>query len=165
MHTLPLHPAIVHVPLGLAMIMPLVAAALTIAVWRGKLPRGALGLLTVLQLVLAGSGLAAAALGDAAAKQAAAVAPRDAIEAHEEAAEAFVWVAVAVLAVSVVALVVPRARAAKVAALVTAGTLAVAALALNAGMKGGELVFRYGAGSTAAQGHVAAPAERPGDRD
>jgi hypothetical protein len=165
MPALPLHPAIVHVPLGLAMVLPLVAAALTVAVWRGTLPRGALAVVTGLLLVLAGSGLVAASLGDGEAKRAVAVAPREAIEEHEEAADAFVWTAVAVLAVSVVALVVPRGKAAPLAAVVTAGTLAVAALAVNAGMKGGELVFRYGAGSTAAKGQAVVPAVKASDRD
>ncbi len=165
MSSLPLHPAIVHVPLGLAMVMPLVAAALALAVWRGKLPRTALAVVTGLQLMLAGGGLVAASLGDGEARRVhAAGVPREVIEEHEEAADAFVWTAVAVLAASVAPLVVPRAKAAALAAVVTAGTVVVAGLALNAGAKGGELVFLHGAGSAALKGQVVAPAEEAVDR-
>src|SRR5215475_13496072 len=38
MNTLPLHPAVVHVPLGLALIMPFLLAALVWAIVTGRLP-------------------------------------------------------------------------------------------------------------------------------
>jgi uncharacterized membrane protein len=158
MSNLPLHPAFVHVPLGIAMILPLVAAAVTIAVWKGKLPRSALALVTGLQLLLAGSGFIAMALGHREEKAAAQVAPHDDIEAHEEAGETFVWVAVGVLALSVLPLVVPARRTPVVAAVVIAGTLVVAGLAVNAGEKGGHLVFEYGAGAAAPTGTPPSPA-------
>jgi uncharacterized membrane protein len=159
MTDLPLHPAIVHVPLGLAVVMPLVAAALTWAIWRGKLPRGAFAIVAGLQLVLSSAGFVAMDLGHDDAKKAETVAPRHAIEQHEEAAETLVWVSVGMLALSLATLFVPRSKAPLLAAVATAGTLAVTALALDAGMKGGELVFRYGAGAVTTQS-TAPAAER-----
>ena len=159
MSDLPLHPAVVHVPLGLAFVMPLVAAAFTWAIWRGKLPRGAFAIVAGLQLVLAVAGFVAMDLGQDDSKQAATVAPRHAIHEHEEAAEALVWVSVGVLAVALATLFVPRSKAPVLAAIATAGTLAVTALAIDAGRKGGELVFRYGAGAVTTQ--PAAPAAEP----
>ena len=39
MDTLPLHPKIVHLPIALAVLMPLITAGLLIAWWRDMLPR------------------------------------------------------------------------------------------------------------------------------
>ncbi len=163
MSSLPLHPAVVHVPLGLAMILPLVAVALALTVWRGKLPRSVLALVTGLQLVLVVSGFAAASLGYQDEKQAKLVATHDAIEEHEEAAEGFVWVAVGVLVLSVLPLLVPLRRAPLLAAAVAAGTLVVAGLAINVGEKGGALVFHHGAGVQ--RGAPAQPPGEAGDHD
>lgn len=161
MNDLPLHPAVVHIPLGLAFVMPFVAIALAVAVWKGKLPRGALAVVAGLQLLLAGSAFVAMQLGHGEEDQAARVAPKNAIHDHEEAGETFVWFSVGVLAVSVAALFVPARRAPIVAAVVAAGTLAGAALAVDVGRKGGELVFRYGAGSRAEPAPAPAVAPAP----
>jgi len=159
MTDLPLHPAIVHVPLGLAFVMPLVATALAWAIWWAKLPRGAFAIVAGLQLVLSVAGFVAIGLGHDDAEKAAAYTPTPAIEAHEEAAETFVWVSVGVLALSVATLFVPRSKAPILAAVVAAGTVAVTALAVDAGRKGGTLVFQYGAGSLARGQHAASPGE------
>lgn len=152
MTDLPLHPAIVHLPLGLAIVMPLVAIAAALALWKGKLPRGGLALVAGLQLVLAGSAFVAMQLGHQEERKAAEVAPPNAIHDHEEAAETFVWFSVGVLAVSIAALLAPARPARLLAAAVAAGSVASAALAFDAGRKGGELVFRYGAGGLAQPG-------------
>jgi hypothetical protein len=158
MTELSLHPAIVHVPLGLAMVMPLLAAGLAWAVWRGRLPRGALAVVAGLQLVLAGGGFVAMRLGHADERQARLVAPHTAVHEHEEAAETFVWVSLGVLLLSAAALLVPSRAAPALGAVVAAGALAVAALGVDAGRKGGELVFRHGAAVAAVPGRPAAPA-------
>ncbi len=161
MTDLPLHPAVVHIPLGLAIVMPIVAIALAWAVWKGKLPRSALAVVAGLQLFIAAGGLVAMELGDGEAERNAQIVPKNAIHDHEEAAETFVWFSVGVLAVAIAALFVPARRAPIVAAVVAAGTLAGAVLALDAGRKGGELVFRYGAGSRAEPGTAPAAAPAP----
>lgn len=160
------HSAMVHVPLGLAVVMPLLAAGFTVAIWRGHLPRSVLAAVAALQLVLVGTGFAALQLGERDGELAERVAPEEAIEAHEEAAEAFLWTAAAVLVVAVGSVVVPRRAAPALGGLVTVGSLIVAAMAVNTGAKGGELVFRYGAGMKAARSAEGAPAARPsGDHD
>lgn len=147
MNDLPLHPAAVHLPLGLAVVMPVVAVVVAVALFRRKLPRSALALVAGLQLMLAGSAFLAMQLGHGEQERAAQLAPRNAIHDHEEAAETFVWGTAAVLAVAIAALFVPARRAPLLAAAVAAGTIVTAALAVDAGRKGGELVFRYGAGA------------------
>jgi hypothetical protein len=162
MSTLPLHPAIVHLPLGLAFVLPLVAAALALAVWRQRLPRTAFAVVVGLQAVLVAGGVAAMQLGERDAKQVEAIVGEPAVEAHEERAEAFVWVAGIVLAVSAAALLLPGKLGTGAAALTVAGTLAVTGLAIRTGEAGGELVYRAGAASAwlvpTAPGGARAPA-------
>ena len=168
MHVSLSHAAIVHVPLGLAVVMPIVAAGLTLAIWRGRLPRSAFAVVTALQLVVVWGGLVAIWLGHGDAELAERVAPERAVEVHEEAAETFEWVAVGVLVAAAGALVVPARGVPALGALVTAGALAAAALGVNAGAKGGELVFRHGAGvqrgtsPAAASATASAPGARAG---
>jgi hypothetical protein len=145
MSTLPLHPALVHVPLGLAFALPPIAAGLAVAIWRGRLPRASFGALVGLQVILVGAGLVAMQLGERDEGRVRHVVAERLVEAHEERAEAFVWAAGAVLAGAVAVLVVPAGAAPALAAAVAAGTLGVAALGVAAGSAGGELVYRHGA--------------------
>ncbi|HYD41334.1 MAG TPA: hypothetical protein VEB43_10945 [Anaeromyxobacter sp.] len=170
MPDLPVHPAIVHIPLGLALAMPFVAIALAVAVWKGMLPRRTLAVVVGLQLLLAAAAVAAGQTGDADEDAAERVAPRDAVHDHEEAGERVIWSSVVVLALSAAAAFVPTRRVGLLAALTAAGTVAVAAFAVDAGRKGGDLVFRYGAGMVgagpqAAPGGAAPPAAHHGDDD
>ena len=98
MSTLPLHPAIVHVPLGLAFVIPLVAIALAVAYARGRLPRSAFAILLGLQVVLVAGGGIALKLGERDEKLAERVVPERLIEEHEERAELFLGAAAVVLA-------------------------------------------------------------------
>lgn len=147
MSTLPLHPSIVHVPLGLAFVLPLVAAGFAIALWRRAVPRSAFLVVFGLQAVLVGAGVVAMKLGERDEKRVERVVAERLVEAHEERAEAFVWTAALVLAGAAAVLVVPARAAGGLAAAVAAGTLAVAALGAAAGHAGGELVYRHGAAS------------------
>ena len=164
----PLHPALVHVPLGLSFVVPLVAIGIAIAFWRNRLPRSAFAILAALQLVLAGSGLAAMAAGDQEQRRVEKVVGRKIVHDHEERAEAFVWAAFAVAALAGALLLVPGRAVPGAAALTIAGTLVVAALAFAAGKAGGEIVYRHGgAAAYSTQARVAVPGggELPQDQD
>ena len=65
MGSLPLHPALVHVPLGLAFVIPLVALALTVLVWRGVVSKKAWAMMVALQAVLVAGGVVAIKTGGA----------------------------------------------------------------------------------------------------
>jgi uncharacterized membrane protein len=162
--TLPLHPAIVHVPLGLAFVIPLLAVALALAWWRRALPRAAFGVLVGLQALLVAGGVVAMQLGERDEKRVEPIVGERAIETHEERAEAFVWAGGVVLAGAVAILVVPAGAATAVAAVVAAGTLAVAGLAVAAGEAGGEIVYQRGGasayGPAGGGGGLAVPAAR-----
>jgi uncharacterized membrane protein len=158
MPSLPLHPAIVHVPIGLAVILPLIAIGIALAVRAGRLPRAAFAVVLVLQALLVGSGIAAYLAGEKDEHVAERVIAEKLIEGHEERAEAFLWAAGVVLAGAGALLVVPAGAVGLVSAAVVAGTVAVTGLGLWTGRAGGELVYVHGAAQA-----WRAPAAQEGD--
>lgn len=161
MSSLPLHPALVHVPLGLAVVLPLLAVALAIRAFRSGAPRAAVAALVALQAVLFASGLLAGKLGEADEDRVERVTGEAAIERHEERAEAFVWGAGIVLAGAAALLVAPRRAHAAGLGVLAAATVAVAALAVRTGQAGGELVYTHGAASAWVPAAPGAPAAMP----
>ncbi len=163
MTDLPLHPAVVHLPLGLSFVMPLVAIGIAIAVRRGRLPRAAFAVVTGLQLLLAGSAFVAMQLGHHDERRVEKIVGERAIDAHEERGEALVWTAAGVAALGIALLVVPARAVGLVSALTVAGTLAVATLAYLTGEAGGAIIYRHGGASAYAT--PSAPVPRSGDVD
>lgn len=143
MPTLPLHPSIVHLPLGLALVVPLVTAGAAWALWRGWNGRRLLGVLVALQAVEVLGGHVAARMGAHDARRVEAVLGSDQARQHEVRAELFL-VAASVLLMGAVACWAgpPRARL-PVTALLAAGSLVVAVLAVRTGQAGGALAERY----------------------
>src|SRR5690349_22637683 len=166
----PLHPAVVHLPLGLAMLMPALAAGFAYALWTGRVGHRAWLSVVALQALLLASGLVALKTGEAEEDRAEAVVPESAIHGHEEAAEQFVWAAGATLALAGLA---PFFRQRPVERALTGAmvlaTLVVAGLGIRVGHAGGQLVYVHGAASVyvpAAPGSapaVAAPKSQDGD--
>ena len=147
---LPLHPALVHLPLGLALITPLIMLGTLVAWWRGVLPRKAWGIPVTLLAVMAAGCLAAQRTGEEDAYVVKELVAHELIEAHEEASERFTFVAFFTLAFGAVVLGVPGERMAQGIALGATGlSLVTAGLGMAAGHEGGELVYVHGA----AQGH------------
>ena len=170
MTSLPLHPALVHLPLGLAFILPILVVAFAVMLWIQYLrraraevptrveevvsvsptrpgPRGWLAIV-LLQAMLVGAGLVAMNTGAREEDRVEGVVPERAIEQHEEYAEEFVWAAGLTLGLATLVLVFRRQPAAL--ALVSATAIAsvvVAALAIRVGRAGGELVYVHNAGA------------------
>ena len=159
MPTLPLHPAIVHVPLGLAVVLPIVMAGLAIALGRGLVPRRSWAVAVALQALLVAGGAAALRTGESDEKRVERVIGKAALEAHEEHAEVFVSGAAVVLALTALALALPARAAVAAATVAAAGALVVAGLAYRTGSAGGELVYARGAAAayTTPTGAAAAP--------
>lgn len=142
------HPKVVHLPMALAVLMPLVSGGLLAAWWCGMLPRRTWMIAIALQLALVGSGVVALRSGEGEEERVERVVAEHLIEAHEEAAEAFVWGAGAILFLHVLAAVLRRDETARAAAAVaTVGTLLVLALGYRTGEAGGRLVYQHGAAS------------------
>lgn len=142
------HPKVVHLPIALALLMPLLVGGVALAWWRGWLDRRAWVIVVLLQATLVGSGLVAMNTGEAEEERVEEVVAESHIESHEEAAEAFVWGSAAVLLVTLLPLVLSRGRmhtAAVIGACV--GTLVVLGLGYRTGEAGGRLVYQYGAAS------------------
>ena len=158
-NTLPLHPAVVHVPLGLALIMPALFAGLLWAVVTNRLPGRAWLVALALQAVLLGAAGVALVTGAQQEETAEARAGEAAIEAHARAGQAFTALAGATLAVAAVAFMVRNRRGPFVtlAATSIAMGLAVLVVGIRAGHQGGSLV--HGGGPA-----VAVPGNDPADR-
>jgi len=145
---LPLHPRIVHLPIALAVLMPLVTSGLLLAWWRGWLPRRTWVVAVALQVALVAGGFAALRTGEADEHQAETVVSEPFIEAHEDAGKAMFLGALGVLALTGAALALRGEAAARgTAALAVVGTLGVLFLAWRAGEAGGRLVYVHGAAS------------------
>jgi uncharacterized membrane protein len=164
------HPKLVHIPIALAVLMPLVAGGLLLAWWQKWLPARAWAIAVALQVVLVGSGILALRSGEAAAERVERVVAERFVEVHEEAAEAFVWASAGVLAVMLLGLALSSRRTGPIAATAaTLGTFIVLGLGYRTGQAGGELVYRHGAAQVYATrgvslGTPGATAE-PGARD
>jgi uncharacterized membrane protein len=164
MNSLPLHPAIVHFPLGVAMIMPFIAAGFAWALWTRR--AGAMAWLAViaLQAALLGSSLVAINTGGAEEDRVERVVQESAIAVHEEAAEQFAWASGATLLLAALVLVFRRRE---VSGLLMAGvvvaTLAVAGPGLRVGHAGGQLVYQHGAAAAYADAGSAIDGKAPSE--
>lgn len=137
---------LVHLPIALAVLMPLVSLGLLIAWWRGALQRRTWFIAVALQAILVISAFVAIRSGEAEEDRVEQLVAEPAIEAHEEAAEGFLIAAGVVLAITLGAGLIRREGAARgVATVAFAGTLAVLGLGYRTGQAGGDLVYRHGA--------------------
>lgn len=140
----PLHPALVHFPIVLALLAPLVAATLFWAIDTGRVPANAWLGVVLLQIVVLGAGWGTAEAGENEEERVERVVAEAPIEAHEEAAERFLWLA---------GLTIPIAAAGLLAGGIGRGArmLTIAACAatafgvLQVGDSGGKLVYDHGA--------------------
>jgi len=164
---LPLHPKLVHLPMALAVLLPLLASGVLVAIVRSWLPRRSWVLVIAAQAALVISGFLAMRSGAADEERVERVVPEAAIEAHEHAAERFLWAGGLLLLVSVLPLVLRRPRASNGAGVaVIVGTVVVFGLGYQVGQAGGELVYGRNAAAafaTAAGVQVPGPAAHDDD--
>ena len=142
----PLHPAIVHFPVVLSVLIPLVAIGALWAIRTGARPTRAWGVTTAVAAVLALSAWAAAQTGEQQEERVEGTVGESRMEHHAEAGETLLITSAGLLAVIALGLMPGNAgRVARFAG--AAGTLAVAAVAYQVGSSGGELVYKYNAGA------------------
>lgn len=148
----PLHPKIVHLPVALAILMPLVSVGLLVAWWRDWLPERVWWVAVALQVVLFGASWFAMETGETDEEKVERVVAESAIELHEERAETFFWAAGGTLAVMVLPMVIPVGRRRRwLAVAAAAGTGVVFWLGVRVGDAGGALVYEHGAGEAHSQ--------------
>ena len=165
MTSLPLHPAIVHLPLGLAFVIPALAAGFAWALRRDRIrPRGAWMVVIALQALLLAGGLVAMNTGEREEERVERIVPETAIERHEEYAEQFVWAVGFTLLASVLVLTPCRPGLVHTMAVLTvAGSLVVVAAAIRVGHAGGQLVYAHRAGAAyAVTGQQTTKGREPG---
>ena len=170
MDSLFFHPKLVHLPIALGVLMPLVACGLVLAWWRTWLPWRSWIIAVALQAVLLASGIAALRSGEAAEERVERFVSEQFIEAHEEAAEVFVIASGAVLGMMLLAAALGSRRGLPVAALATVGTIVVLGFGYRTGQGGGSLVYEHGAAqayttAAAATSSVTENARRERDDD
>lgn len=140
----PLHPIVVHFPIVLVVLAPLVAAGALWSIRRGTLARRAWSIPALVLGALVLSAWVAAQTGEREEDRVERVISERPIHTHEEAAELFVYASAGVLAIALVGLLPGTAgRIGRVVG--TAGTVALVAVGWNVGRTGGELVYRHGA--------------------
>ena len=146
MTSIPLHPALVHLPLGLALVLPLLAIGFSWAVWKGSIPPRAWPAIVVLKAVLLGAGLVALRTGQHEEGRVESVVPKTALERHEARAEQFLWIAGLTLATATMVPVVRRPRSSPRSHRGNHGLqFFTAAAALRVGHAGGQLVYVHNA--------------------
>ncbi|MGE3164984.1 MAG: hypothetical protein AB7O52_08760 [Planctomycetota bacterium] len=140
----PLHPATVHLPLALSLLMPLAAGAAMVAVMRCAALRPVWWVVIVLQTLLCVSTLVAIETGEQEKSVVAAFVPADALARHEDRAESFhqsVWVCLAIAGLGLF-----PGRPGRLAMIATILASSVAfGLAWRTGEAGAELVYVHGA--------------------
>jgi hypothetical protein len=167
MNALPLHPAVVHVPLGLALVMPVLLAALVWAIVTGRLPARAWLVGVLLQGVVLGAALVALRTGEQDEERVEGRAGEARIEAHERAARAFTVAAGGTFVAAALGLALrSRPRPFLAAGLGTVAlSLAMLGLGIQAGHRGGLLVHGGGGWSAPGQGEPGGGEEQAVTRD
>jgi uncharacterized membrane protein len=140
----PLHPAIVHLPIALALLAPLVAAIVAAAIRARAVGSRGWALVVLFQALLLGFGWLALETGKDEEERVEEIVGERLVEEHEEAAERLLAIAAVVCAVSCAGLAAGRVGAVGRVATIVVGAAALAA-AVAVGHSGGELVYRHGA--------------------
>lgn len=168
----PIHPAIVHFPVALSILLPVMTVAAFLLARRGPSGRPAwLGVVAGATLLVATSWLAVET-GEQQEERVEDVVGDAALHAHQDRATLFLYLAAGTLVLTSLGLARGRAgTAGRVAGTIAVLTLPVAGYLV--GHSGGQLVYRYGAaqayataaGPDAGSGGGEARSERGGDRD
>jgi len=152
----PLHPAVVHFPMALALLMPVLALLAILAIQRDWRPARAWAAIILLQALLVGFAWLSMETGEDQEERVEKVVEHAVIHEHEEAAEAFlIAAAIALVAMGAGLLPERNGRLGRIAGTVLA--VVVFALGANTGHLGGALVYEHGAASAYTGG-----GERPG---
>ena len=140
----PLHPAVVHLPMALAILIPGFAILGIGLIVKGYLTPRSWSLIVLLQALLVGFGWLALETGEEQAERVERVVAEQHIEAHEEAAERFLTLAGIGLLVNAAGLFPGRKGSlGRIAGAVA--SLVVLAAGVSTGHLGGELIYEHGA--------------------
>jgi len=165
----PIHPAIVHFPIVLTVLLPLLVAGAFLLARKGTPIRTAWLGVTAAAALLAGSSWLAVETGEQQEERVEDITGETAVETHADRAELFLYFAAGTLLLTAAGLARGRVgQAGRVAA--TAAALALLPAGYLVGHSGGELVYKYGAAqayvsATSAGGEAGAPKGDTGEDD
>lgn len=147
----PLHPAIVHLPIALAILLPLCTGCAAVAIHTGLLPRSAWFGVVLLGFVLVLSSWAALETGEDQEERVERVVAAHFIEEHQDAAKIFTAIGAVLFFVTMAGLVEGKTGdiARGISVLLALGLLAAG---VQVGRLGGALVYEHGATLAYARG-------------
>ena len=143
MFDLPLHPIVVHFPIVLGSLLPVLAILLWWAIKKWQWTPKVWALVSAVALVYCLFAVTAVQLGEEDEEKVEKVISEEVIEEHEEAGELIPWLAGTLFLVSLGGFTVKYSKQAKMAMIVL--SLVGVVPLINAGHTGGELVYKHGA--------------------
>jgi len=146
----PLHPAVVHFPIVLAFLLPIVALAALWRIRRGRATRPVWGIAVATAAALSGSSWLAVETGEADEERVERTVAEAPLESHEEAAQRFLALSGGVLLLAGAGLL-PGGLGAAARLATSAGALGLLLAVALVGHSGGQLVYRYRAAEAHAQ--------------
>jgi hypothetical protein len=146
MFGIPMHPAVVHVPLGVAIALPAIAVLCAMGIVRGMLPARVWWLVLVLQAMMLAGALVAMRSGEEDEESVEEIVAEEAIESHEDKAKQFMISINVAVVLSIAAVATGASKIGRlIMILATLATFLTAGMAIRAGKAGGELVYVHGA--------------------
>lgn len=142
---------IVHFPLALTFIVPILVVIFAIMIRMNKMNPKSWLIIVGLQLVIVGTGYIALESGETEEEQVEKVVSKSLIHEHEEAAEVFVGSTVVALVLSIAAFFVRKEIGFPLKIVISLIGLISGYLANRTGHLGGELVYKHGAASVYVQ--------------
>lgn len=163
---LPLHPVVVHLPVAIVILMPVVTGLVAILYKKDVLKKVGLVIIVFFHLLLSGTSYLALETGEDEEHTVEKVVSEKFIEEHEEKAETFMAASLVVLAGSVILLVLPVGVMFNygLSALLTA-QLVLIFLGYLVGHSGGELVYVHGAASAYSEDYISEPIDSNNKKD
>lgn len=144
---MPLHPAIVHLPLALTFVLPFLVLVFAWAINSGKMDKRLWFVIIGLQVLVTATGYISLETGETDEDKVKAIVSKEIIHDHEEAAEIFVGTTVISLAAGIIALFLNPGWQEKFRYLAFAISLLPVFFGYRTGVMGGEIVYKHGGGS------------------
>lgn len=152
----PLHPAIVHFPLALSLLLPLLALATALLMRSKKWPASTWMVIMVLQVGLTVSGYVALETGETDEAKVGKVISKDYIHEHEEAAEIFVGLTVLAAVFSVVVYFLKQEIQFSLQVVVVLIGFIASYQGYRTGQMGGEITYYHGGAAAHTRDHLPA---------
>lgn len=143
----PFHPLVVHFPIALTFLLPVLMVVFTLMIKSYKMPPKSWLIILGLQFILVGSGYLSLKTGENEEDLVERVVSKTLIHEHEETAEVFVGVTVIALVLSVAAFFIKKEIQVPIKLGVAFISLIACFMAYKTGKLGGELVYKHGAAS------------------